>query len=202
MRPAIPDSIRPLPLDQPEHAVLELAAILGELRDAPTGAAADLEVIASEMVDAAREQGSFLLAVVTPPDAAPATLTGVVLECAPPLSAETADRLRDSLEDVGGPDVRETTMIVTGLGPAVLVQRVPGVEQARAGRPLTVQLQAFMPHPATGRTLLLTLASPSTRGWANHQRLFGELVTSACGPATRPDDPSDEESFEHHTYRL
>lgn len=202
MRTAIPEPIRPLPLDRPEHAVRELAAILGELRDAPHGSAADLEVVAGETVDAAREQGAFLLAVVTPPDAAPAMLTGIVLEAAAPGLAESADQLRDSLEDVGGPDVRETIMMDTALGPAVLLQRVPGVEQARAGRPLTMQLQAFLPQPKTGRTILLTLATPSARGWAHHQQLFSELVTSACGPAPRSNNPSDEESFEHHTYQL
>jgi hypothetical protein len=199
MRTAIPDTIRPLPLDRPEHATRELAAILCDLRE---GAAADLEVVAAEAVDAAREQGAFLMAVVTPPNAAPAMLTGVVLETAPPDLAQTADRLRDSLEDTGGPDVRETIMMDTGLGPAVLVQRIPGIEQARAGRPLTVQLQAFLPEPTTGRTILLTLASPSPYGWADHQRLFGELVASACGPASRSNELRDEESFEHHTYQL
>jgi hypothetical protein len=105
--------------------------------------------------------------------------------------------LRDSMEDVGGPDVRETVTVDTGLGPAVVVQRIPGVEQARARLPLTLQLQAFLPEPGTGRMLLLTLACPASTGWAAHQALFGELVASASrGPL------AVEESFDQRTYRL
>jgi hypothetical protein len=194
MRIAIPDTVRPLPLDRPELAVRELASIIGELRDAPTGAA-DLEVAAAEAVDAARDQGAFLMAVVIPPNAAPALLTGVLLEVPPAWHPDSPDLLRDSLEDVGGPDVRETITLGTGLGTAVLVQRVPGAEQARDGRPLTIQLQAFVPEPGTGRMVLLTVASPSARGWAAHQRLFGELVASAS-------ETDHDESFEHRTYQL
>jgi hypothetical protein len=192
MRLAIPEVARQLPLDRPELAVRELASIIGELRPRSM---VDLELVAADAVDAARDEGVFLMAVVTPPDAAPALLTGVVLEVPPDWVAQTADLLRDSLEDVGGPDVRETITLDTALGPAVLVQRIPGVEQARAGRPLTAQLQAFVPEPGTGRMVLLTLASPSAHGWAGHQRLFGELVASAS--MSQPD-----ESFEDHTYRL
>lgn len=102
------------------------------------------------------------------------------------------------MENVGGPDVRETVIMDTNLGPAVIVQRIPGVEQARERRPLALQLQAFVPEPGTDRMLLLTLASPSADGWASHQLLFGELVASAAGPRMAEID----ESFEHDTYRL
>jgi hypothetical protein len=201
MHVAIPDTVRVLPLDHPDLAVAEFAAILGELRDAPPGAAADLELIATEAIDAARAEGTFLMAVVTPPEAAAAVLTGIVLEVPPSWSGDLADMLRDSLEDVGGPDVRETITVDTGLGPAVIVQRIPGVEQARARRPLTLQLQAFVPEPDSGRMLLLTLASPSVQGWAAHQSLFGALVASAsAAPGRRV--TAEEESFEHQTYRL
>jgi hypothetical protein len=194
MRLAIPETVRWLPISEPDRAIREFAAILGELRDAPPGAAADLEAIATEAIDAAREEGAVLMAVLTPQDAAAAMLTGFVLEVPPSWSADLADLLRDSLEDVGGPDVRETITIDTGLGPAVIVQRVPGVEQARERRPLSLQLQAFVPEPGTGRMLLLTLASPDPRGWAVHQALFGELVGSAAGATPVS---SDDESFEH-----
>lgn len=198
MRVALPPAVRRLPLDAPQRAVAEYARILAELRDTPA-AAADLELAASEAVDAVREQGAFLMAVVTPPHAAPALLTGFVLDVPPSWSGDIAELLRESLENVGGPDVRETITVDTGLGPAVIVQRLPGVEQARERRPLTLQLQAFVPEPDSGRMLLLTLASPAADGWASHQQLFGELVTSACHtPAGRIED----ETFEHQTYRL
>ncbi|HEU5470104.1 MAG TPA: hypothetical protein VFV67_05575 [Actinophytocola sp.] len=196
----MPDTVRTLPLCEPARAVQEYAKIIAELRDAPDGSAADLEAVASEAVDAARAGGAFLMAVVTPPDAAPALLTGAVLEVPPSWSVDTAELLRDSLEDVGGPDVRETITLDTGLGPAVIVQRVPGAEQARERRPLALQLQAFIPEPGTGRMLLLTLACPSAAGWAAHQLLFGQLVASAN--ASRHLPPPIEDSFEHHTYRL
>lgn len=202
MRLAFPDEVRRIPVDHPEQAVRELTGILGELRE---GTAADLEPIAFEAVETALREGAFLMAVVTPADAAPAMLTGVVLAVPPAWDVDTAESLRDAMEDVGGPDVRETVALETGIGPAVLVQRVPGVEQARERRALTVQLQAFVPEPGSGRMLLLTLACPSTRGWAAHQELFASLVASA-----RPDDEEPpprradqvEESFEEHTYRV
>jgi hypothetical protein len=92
----------------------------------------------------------------------------------------------------------------TDLGPAVVAQRVPGVEQARARRPLTYQLQAFL--PAGEALLLLTLASPSTHGWETHQLTFCQVVASARDEARRqarvPDRSRDEDSYENHTYRL
>lgn len=224
MRLAIPDTVRRIPIDHPEQAIREFAAIMGELRELPASAA-DLEPIATEAVEIARREGAFLMAVVTPPDAAPAVLTGVVLDVPPTWDPDTAESLRDAMEDVGGPDVRETVALETGLGTAVLAQRVPGVEQARERRALTVQLQAFIPEPGSGRMLLLTLACPSTHGWAAHQELFARLVVSA-GPddvhevpdapevqdaqvpaepeAERPrrPAPAEEESFEEHTYQL
>jgi hypothetical protein len=223
MRLALPDTVRPIPLDHPELAVREFAAIMGDLRDLPS-AAADLEPIATEAVETARREGAFLMAVVTPPDAAPAVLTGVVLDVPPAWDPDTAESLRDAMEDVGGPDVRETVALETGLGPAVLAQRVPGVEQARERRALTVQLQAFIPEPGSGRMLLLTLACPSTHGWDIHQELFARLVVSAGPdedtPAPAVDEvpaeaaesqversrrrpaPAEDESFEEHTYQL
>jgi hypothetical protein len=221
MRLAIPDTVRRIPVDDPPRAVREFAAILGELRDLPASAA-DLEPIASEAVESALREGAFLMAVVTPEDAAPAVLTGVVLEVPPGWDPDTAESLRDAMEDVGGPDVRETVTLETGLGPAVIAQRVPGPEQARERRALTIQLQAFIPEPGSGRMLLLTLACPSTEGWPVHQELFARLVVSArpdgadpepaaATPAT-PATPAtarasraeelEEASFEEHTYQL
>jgi hypothetical protein len=194
---AMPPAVRRVPIETPQLAIQEYAAILAELRDAPAGAAADLEAVATEAVEATRAQGAFLMAVVTPPDAAPALLTGFVLEVPENWSGDVAELLRDSLENVGGPDVRETITVDTALGPAVIVQRVPGVEQARERRPLTLQLQAFVPEPGTGRMLLLTLACAAADGWVAHQHLFAELVASASQP-----DVIAEESFEHQTYRL
>ncbi|HEY0452133.1 hypothetical protein [Actinophytocola sp.] len=212
MRLAIPDTVHRIPLDEPERAIREFATLMGELRDLPASAA-DLEPIATEAVETALREGAFLMAVVTPPQAAPAVLTGVVLAVPPTWDPDTAESLRDAMEDVGGPDVRETVALDTGLGPAVVAQRVPGVEQARERRALTVQLQAFIPEPGSGRMLLLTLACPSTHGWPAHQELFARLVTSA-----RPDDApepgadpaprvrragrAEDDSFEEHTYQL
>ena len=196
MRLALPEIIRQVHLCQPERAIREYATIIGELRPAPR---AELEALATEAVETVRDEGAFLMAVVTPPDAAPALLTGVLLEVPPSWSGEVAELVRDAVEDVGGPDVRETITLDTGLGPAVIVQRVPGVEQARERRPLTVQLQAFLPEPGTGRMLLLTLACPSVRGWAAYQAVFGSLVASA---SVSRNVAAEEESFEHRTYRL
>jgi hypothetical protein len=210
VRLAFPPAVHRIPVERPEQAVRELTALLGELRE---GTAADLQPVATEAVETALREDAFLMAVVAPPGAAPAMLTGVVLAVPPTWDGDTAESLRDAVEDRGGPDVRETVSLETGLGPAVLVQRVPGLEQARERRALTVQLQAFVPEPGTGRMLLLTLASPSAHGWAAHQELFASLVASA-----RPDEmvetngpveaqsfeaeSVEDQSFEDHTYRL
>ncbi|HEV7647855.1 MAG TPA: hypothetical protein VGP26_06825 [Actinophytocola sp.] len=223
MRLAIPDTVRRIPIDNPPQAIREFAAILGELRDLPS-ATADMEPIAAEAVETAVREGAFLMAVVTPPGAAPAVLTGVVLDVPPSWDTDTAESLRDAMEDVGGPDVRETVALETGLGTAVVAQRVPGPEQARERRALTVQLQAFVPEPGTGRMLLLTLACPSTDGWSAHQEVFARLVTSAepddapARPVLEPEPvaaafppgtarrrtpgAAEDESFEEHTYQL
>jgi hypothetical protein len=199
MRLAMPDTVRRLPLEYPDLAIQEYAAIIGELRGV-TGGVADLEVIGTEAVETAMRAGAVLMAVVTPPDAAPALLTGIALDVPPSWDPDTAETLRDSMEDVGGPDVRETVLLETGLGPAVLAQRIPGVEQARSARPLALQLQAFLPEPGTGRMLLLTLACPSATGWDAHQLLFSQIVRSATTDAA--EEPADEESFENHTWQV
>ncbi|WP_424188864.1 hypothetical protein ACOBQX_11260 [Actinokineospora sp. G85] len=216
------DVVHKVPLGNPETAVAEFAGLLTGIRPS---AAADLEAMAHEAVDTALRHGAVLMAVVHPADADPALLTGVALAAPPTWDLDSAQTLRDAVEDVAGPDVRETLLVTTPLGPAVIAQRVPGPEQARDGRPLTLQLQAFIPNPTTRRMLLLTLAGPSPTGWSTHQRLFGEIVTSAnhdpaddFGPAnphphptTAPIPPrrrptptpaDDEESFETHTFRV
>ncbi|PWW55449.1 hypothetical protein [Actinokineospora spheciospongiae] len=176
-----PDVVRRIPLDSRDTAVREFAQAIAGIRPA---AAADLEALAGEAVDAALREGAVLLAVVEPQDAAPALLTGVPLDAPPSWDQDSAEALRDSVEDLAGPDVRETVVVETGLGPAVIAQRVPGPEQVRDRRPLTLQLQAFIPEPGTGRMLLLTLACPSLTGWAAHQQLFGQIVAAAGpGPA-------------------
>ncbi|MFC4856627.1 hypothetical protein [Actinophytocola glycyrrhizae] len=195
----LPDTVWRLPLDHPRLAIQEYAGIVGELRGLPTGRA-DLEALATETVETAVREGAVLMAVVAPPGAAPAVLTGVVLDLPPGWDPDTAAALRDAVEDVGGPDVRETLVLGTALGPAVIAQRVPGVEQARAGRPLTLQLQAFI---AEGEhLLLLTLACPATHGWATHQLLFGQVVASARAEKGAVAAEVPEDSYENHTYRL
>src|SRR3954462_14939424 len=74
----MPDTVRRLPLDRPELAVREYAAIVAELRHEVTGAA-DLEALATEAVELARAAGATLMAVVAPPDAPPALRTGTLL---------------------------------------------------------------------------------------------------------------------------
>jgi hypothetical protein len=206
----LPDTVWRLPLEDPATAIQEYAAIADQLRGA-TGTYADLAAAATEAVETALKAGALLLAVVAPPNAAPAILTAVRLNRAspafstresrvqPPRVAVSctwdAEALRDSVENVGGPDVRETLVVDTDLGPVVIAQRVPGVEQARAGRPLALQLQAFVPADVQ---LLLTLACGSAHGWEAHQLLFCQVVRSIRAlPA-----PADEESYENHTYRL
>jgi hypothetical protein len=212
VRISLPQVARRLPLDHPDLAVQEYAEIVRGLRDAP-GGAADLEALATEAMETARREGAILLAVVMPPDAAPALLTGRPVDAPAVWDADSALDLRDSLENVGGPDVRETVLVETGLGPAVVVQRIPGKEQALARRPLTLQLQAYIPEPETGRMLLLTLACPAAHGWAIHQAMFGQIVSSAAPddagaappvatPRRAPVPVAAEESFEEHTYRL
>jgi hypothetical protein len=208
----LPDTVWRLPLDDPAAAIQEYAAIADQLRGG-TGAHADLEAAATEAVETALRTGTLLLAVVAPPTAAPAILTAVRLNPASPAPSPRESRvrthrvagsctspwdpevLRDSVENVGGPDVRETLVVDTDVGPVVVAQRVPGVEQARAGRPLALQLQAFIP---SDDRLLLTLACGSAHGWDAHQLLFCQVVRSVRAvPA-----PADEESYENHTYRL
>ncbi len=195
----LPDTVWRLPLDHPDLAIQEYAGLVGQLRGLTTGRA-DLEALATEAVETAVREGAVLMAIVAPPGAAPAVLTGIVLDRPTNWDADTAAALRDSLEDVGGPDVRETLVVGTALGPAVIAQRVPGVEPVRDRRPLTLQLQAFI---AQGeQLLLLTLACPSEVGWATLQLMFGQVVTSARAErATIPAD-APEESYENHTYRL
>jgi hypothetical protein len=179
MRIAFPPDVRRVGLDHAERAINELTGIIGELRGRDNRVAADLQPLARETVETAVAGGAFLLAMVMPSGVDPALLTGVALEIPDGWNVDSAEALRDSMEDVGGPDVRETLAISTPVGPAVLVQRVPGVEQARTRQPLTLQLQGFIAEPGINRMLLLTLASPSQRGWDVHQRLFTELVASA-----------------------
>ena len=199
MRLAMPDTVHRLPLNRPRQAVAEFSELVAGLRDGPTSTA-DLEAMAAEAVDlvlADADGTAVLLAVVTPPDAAPALLTGVLLDVPSGWDPSVVMSLRDAVLDAGGPDVRDSTTIDTELGKVVVIQRVPGPEQVRDRRPLTLQLQAFVPEPGTGRMLLLTLACAAADGWAVHQHLFAELVASAAQP-----DVVAEESFEHQTYRL
>lgn len=192
MRIAMPDTVRRLPLDRPRQAVAEFSEIVAGLSDAPTSGA-DLEAMATEAVDLVLDADgtAVLLAVVTQPDAAPALLAGVLMDVPSEWDSSVVVSLRDAVVDAGGPDVRDSTTIDTELGRAVVVQRVPGREQVRDRRPLTLQLQAFVPWPGTGRLLLLTLACPSAHGWAEHQRLFGGIVASAGWP--RPGDDGYQE---------
>lgn len=198
----LPDYVHRLPLQFPDLAVQEYATLVGQLRG--VGGIADLEAVAAEAVDTAVRAGAVLMALVTPPAAAPAVLTGVLVEQPADWDGDSVATLRDSMEDVGGPDVRETLVLDTDLGPAVVAQRVPGAEQARARRPLTFQLQAFI--PTDDGLLLLTLASPSNDGWDHHQLLFCQVVASARDaerrPARVPDREPDDDSYENHTYRL
>jgi hypothetical protein len=198
----LPDFVHRLPLQFPDLAVQEYATLVGALRG--VGGTADLEAVAAEAVDTAVRAGAVLMALVIPPAAAPAVLTGVLVDPPAGWDGDSVATLRDAMEDVGGPDVRETLVLDTDLGPAVVAQRVPGVEQARARRPLTYQLQAFLP---TGDgLLLLTLASPANHGWEAHQLAFCQVVASARDGARRPVRvpayEQDDDSYENHTYRL
>ncbi|RZS39018.1 hypothetical protein EV193_104229 [Herbihabitans rhizosphaerae] len=208
MRIAMPEAARRITISDPEQAIREYAEIVRELRHGGTDA--ELEAVATDAVETALAEHAVLMAVVLPADAAPALLTGVDMEGPASFDDSTTDTvtvLRESVENLAGPTVRETVVLHTGLGPAVLAQRVPGVEQVRAREPLSLQLQAFLPEPGTGRMLLLTLACPSAHGWSTHQRLFAEMVASAHVPGTDPElphrpVPPDDESFETHTYAL
>ncbi|MDQ3406255.1 MAG: hypothetical protein M3548_23150 [Actinomycetota bacterium] len=202
MRLAFPEQAHQIPIDQPERAVREYAALVAGLHPVPK-AIADVEPLATEAIEGALAEGAVLMAVMTPEDTPSALLTGVALAVPSTWDTDTAEALRDSVENVGA-DVRETIVVDTPIGPAVVAQRVPGIEQARARQPLTLQLQAFIPDPGTGRMLLLTLAAPSSTGWAAHQRLFVDLVATATASDAQPVSPSveEDESFEHHTYRV
>ncbi|MET0235462.1 MAG: hypothetical protein ABW224_12530 [Kibdelosporangium sp.] len=176
MRIAFPGCVHRVSLADPGRAMTDLAGLLGEIR--PDGQAV-LEPLACETVETAVDGGAFMLALVTPADADPALLTAVAVDVPNGWDATGAEGLRDAMEDVGGPDVRETVALDTQAGPAVLAERVPGPEQVRARERLTLQLQGFVVDPDTGRMLLLTLAGPSARGWAKHRELFASMVASA-----------------------
>lgn len=210
VRLAMPDSVRRLPVDDPEAAAAELAAILAEAPGRTERLAGDLLPMAAEAVEHALTTGAIFLAVVpTPGSTAPAVLTGVPVGAPSGNRQDRADALRDALENVGGPDVRETVTLDTAVGPVAVAQRMPGPEQQRAGRPLTLQLQAFIPEPGTGAMLLLTLASTTGNGWSEHQALFARMVGSAhtdelpprtAPPPARSGPLDDEESFEYRSY--
>jgi hypothetical protein len=221
MRIALPQEAVQVPLERPDEAVRTFAGIMAKLRDAPDGSSGDLEAAAAEAVETAVRGGAFLMAVLAPPGCGAALLTGVMLEVPDGWDADSAEQLRDSLENIGGPDVRETATMQTGIGIAVLAHRVPGVEQARQRRPLTLQLQALIPEPGQQRMLLLTLAAPQTLGWDRHQELFAAIVVSARPDAAAPDvppepaaeqpepvparprrAPAEDESFENITYQI
>lgn len=208
MRIAFPDSVHQVPLGNSDAGIRRLTELIARIRNTPAGATADLLPLASETVETAEREGAILLAMVIPDDAAPAMLTGVLVESPDSWDIDAAEATRNSVENVGGRGVRETGTLETSLGPAVMVQRVPGVEQARAREPLALQLQALIPDSDAGRMLLLTLSGPSRSGWEVHQRLFAEMVASACPSEPVVQQPAvhdavhDEESFEEHTYRL
>ncbi|TDP97573.1 hypothetical protein [Labedaea rhizosphaerae] len=231
MRIALPAEAVQVPLQRHDEAVRTFAAIMAKLRDAPDGSSGDLEAAAAEAVETAVRGGAFLMAVLAPPGCGAALLTGVMLDVPDGWDADSTDsaeQLRESLENVGGPDVRETATMRTGLGLAVIANRVPGVEQARARKPMTLQLQALIPEPGQPRMLLLTLAAPQTLGWDRHQALFAAIVASAQpdraadpatdparepaaetpveqpkpAPARRRPAPVEDETFENITYQL
>jgi hypothetical protein len=221
MRIALPEEAVQVPLQRHDEAVRTFAAIMARLRDAPDGSAGDLEAAAAEAVETAVRGGAFLMAVLAPPGCGAALLTGVMLDVPDGWDADSAEQLRESLENVGGPDVRETATMRTGLGLAVIANRVPGVEQARARKPMTLQLQALIPEPGQPRMLLLTLAAPQVLGWDRHQALFARIVASAQpsepaaepaaetpveqpepAPARRRPAPVEDETFENITYQL
>lgn len=187
MRLAFPDCLNRIDITDPELATQELAGVMAELRQTP--GQVGIESMAREVVESAVDGGAFLLAMVTPPDADPALLTGVALEVPDGWDADSAEGLRDAMENVGGPDVRDSVALDAPIGPAVVAQRVPGVEQERAGEPMVVQLQGFILDPDASRMLLLTLASPSLGGWQEHQRLFTALVASASPDGADADEP-------------
>lgn len=190
MRLAFPDSVKRVDLSDQERAVTELAHVMAGLRETP--GQVGIEAAAREVVESAVDGGAFLLAMVTPDDADPALLTGVALEVPDGWDPDSAEGLRDAMENVGGPDVRDSVTLDSPLGPAVVAQRVPGVEQERAGEPMVLQLQGFVVDPSAERMLLLTLASPSATGWSEHQRLFAALLASASPDGPGPEDVDDE----------
>lgn len=202
----MPECVREVPLGDPAAAIVELGRIVAELRGDADGLPDLATQLATESVENAVATGARLLAMVTPDNAAPAVLTGVPIAAPPWGREDSTEKLQDSLEDVGGPDVRETLALDTAVGQVVIAERRPGREQARDGKQLTLQLQAFIPEPGTRGMLLLTLACPSAHGWAEHEAMFTRIAASAHVPGAqetrRPAAPRpvDEESFEHRTY--
>lgn len=186
MRIAFPDEVRQVNLADPERAIAELTGVMTKLRNTP--GQVGIESMAREVVESAIDEGAFLLAMVTPQGADPALLTGVAMEVPSGWDLDSAAGLRDAMEDVGGPDVRDSVALDAPIGPAVVAQRIPGVEQERAGEPMTLQLQGFIVDPSASRMLLLTLAAPSAGGWDQHQRLFTALVASASPDGAASDD--------------
>lgn len=187
MRIAFPDSLNRIDISDPERATAELAGVMARLRQTP--GQVGIESMAREVVESAVDGGAFLLGMLTPDGADPALLTGVAVEVPDGWDTGSAERLRDAMENVGGPDVRDSVTLEAPIGPAVVAQRVPGAEQERAGDPMVLQLQGFIVDPQAHRMLLLTLAAPSVGGWEAHQRLFTSMVASASPDGADADDP-------------
>jgi hypothetical protein len=154
-----PADALPIALADPDRAAARIASVIVGLK--PDAYRADAETQARQIVDEATRTDAFLLAIVAPPGADPAVLTGMPVAAPPAWTQQVADRLRWSLADVAG----DAATVHTAVGPAVLVERPR-------------QLQAFLPDDDTAM-LLLTLSTVSARGWAAQRELFVGMVASA-----------------------
>jgi len=170
-----PADAEPIALADRDGATARIASII--VRFKADAYRADAEAQAREIVDGAVCADAFLLAITAPAGADPAVLTGMPILAPPQWDQRVADRLRWSLADTGGPDVRDTVTLPTGIGPAVVVERTPPM-LPRESRPRYRQLQAFLCDDTTSM-LLLTLSTISGRGWDAQCAQFVRMVASA-----------------------
>jgi hypothetical protein len=177
-----PSDVTPIALSHPDAAAAQLSRVFAGYAGGRSYLP-DLEAQARQVVDDAIKAAAFLLAMTAPMGADPAVLTGITVDGPPTWDVQAADELRWSLADRGGPDVRDAVTVQTDLGPVVVIERMPGVEQVRTARRTGarpyLQLQAFLPEADSPHLLLLTLSTISAKGWDMQRLRFVEMIMAA-----------------------
>jgi hypothetical protein len=153
------NGVLPVSVDSVERTARELTDLLADCREPDATPDPGAHVSALEAAQIAHQIGAGLVAVVRHPSADPALLvTGTT----------------DSLSTSDDTAIREVLHGHTAHGhPVTFIERV-----ASLGQLLDCQLQALVSDPQRGRAAVLTLSSPSGRGWLALSTLFGQVVSS------------------------